>query len=183
MAATLPSILVPYVCIRSDFALFVVTKVWLALEMDMATERVTGLEALLRGQHPDLGLVPPDKFIRIAGNSGLIMPIGEWVLSTACSQARKWQDEGLPAVQVRSMYRRSSFVKRDFCPGVTTEGSSDAAFAGSVVARPCWIGWRSKVSLRAALPAKSGVAQKRDARVFAGDDSRQEDQKVNLAPN
>ena len=69
-------------------------------QMDIGTGRITGLEALLRWQHSELGLVPPDKFIRIAENSGLIMPIGEWVLRTACSQARKWQDEGLPAVPV-----------------------------------------------------------------------------------
>ncbi|MGO9125169.1 MAG: PAS domain S-box protein [Terriglobales bacterium] len=68
--------------------------------VDIATGRITGLEALLRWQHPELGLVPPDKFIRIAENTGLIMPIGEWVLRTACSQARKWQDEGLLAVPV-----------------------------------------------------------------------------------
>jgi diguanylate cyclase (GGDEF)-like protein/PAS domain S-box-containing protein len=69
-------------------------------QMDIATGRITGLEALLRWRHPQLGLVPPDRFIRIAENSGLIMPIGEWVLSTACAQARKWQDAGLLAVPV-----------------------------------------------------------------------------------
>jgi diguanylate cyclase (GGDEF)-like protein/PAS domain S-box-containing protein len=69
-------------------------------QMDIASGKITGLEALLRWQHPELGLVPPDKFIRIAENSGLIMPIGEWVLRTACVQARKWQDEGLTATSV-----------------------------------------------------------------------------------
>ena len=61
---------------------------------------VTGLEALLRWQHPDLGLVPPDKFIGVAESSGLIVPIGEWVLRTACSQAKKWQDSGFEAIPI-----------------------------------------------------------------------------------
>lgn len=69
-------------------------------QSDIASGRLIGAEALLRWQHPTLGLIPPDKFIRIAENSGLIIAIGEWVLRTACSQARKWRDEGLPAVPV-----------------------------------------------------------------------------------
>jgi len=84
-------------------------------QMDMATGRITGLEALLRWQHPELGLVPPDKFIRIAENSGLIVPIGEWVLRTACSQARKWQDEGLPAVSIAVNVSAVQFRQEDFC--------------------------------------------------------------------
>jgi diguanylate cyclase (GGDEF)-like protein len=89
-------------------------------QMDISTGRITGLEALLRWQHPDLGLVPPDKFIRIAENSGLIVPIGEWVLRTACAQARKWQDEGLPAVTTAVNVSAVQFHQEDFCALVRT---------------------------------------------------------------
>ena len=84
-------------------------------QIEIATGRIIGLEALLRWQHPELGLVPPDKFIRIAENSGLIMPIGEWVLRTACSQTRKWQDEGLPAVSVAVNVSAVQFRQAGFC--------------------------------------------------------------------
>jgi diguanylate cyclase (GGDEF)-like protein/PAS domain S-box-containing protein len=84
-------------------------------QMDIATGRTVGLEALLRWRHPEFGLVPPDKFIRIAENSGLIVPIGEWVLSTTCRQARKWQDEGLPAVTVAVNVSAVQFRQEGFC--------------------------------------------------------------------
>jgi diguanylate cyclase (GGDEF)-like protein/PAS domain S-box-containing protein len=84
-------------------------------QMDIATGRVTGLEALLRWQHPELGLVSPNKFIRIAENSGLIVPIGEWVLRTACHQAKKWQDDGLPPVSVAVNVSAVQFRQQGFC--------------------------------------------------------------------
>ncbi len=67
-------------------------------QMAIESGAITGFEALIRWQHPELGLIPPDKFISIAEDSGLILAMGEWVLKTACTQARKWQENGLPAV-------------------------------------------------------------------------------------
>ena len=65
-----------------------------------ATGKVASAEALLRWQDPERGLVPPVQFISIAEETGLIIPIGNWVLQQACLQAKAWQDQGLGSIAV-----------------------------------------------------------------------------------
>src|SRR5579864_8790017 len=84
-------------------------------QIEAASGNVVGLEALIRWQHPELGLVPPDKFIRVAENSGLILPIGEWVIETACSAASEWQKQGLAAVLVAVNVSAVQFRQENFC--------------------------------------------------------------------
>jgi diguanylate cyclase (GGDEF)-like protein len=67
---------------------------------DIASGKITGMEALLRWQHPDLGLVAPMQFIPVAEETGLIIPIGKWVLKTVCLQSIDWQKQGLPPLSI-----------------------------------------------------------------------------------
>ena len=69
-------------------------------KLDVATGQITGVEALLRWVHPDLGVLSPAQFIPLAEETGLIVPIGRWVLRTACTQNMAWQREGLPNVSI-----------------------------------------------------------------------------------
>ncbi|MGB5464974.1 MAG: EAL domain-containing protein, partial [Sedimenticolaceae bacterium] len=64
------------------------------------TGAITGVEALLRWQHPERGLIGPGAFLNTLEDCGLILPVGRWILRTACQQALAWQAQGLPAIQM-----------------------------------------------------------------------------------
>ncbi|HKR14811.1 MAG TPA: EAL domain-containing protein [Pyrinomonadaceae bacterium] len=74
---------------------------------------ITGVEALVRWQHPQLGLVSPSEFIPLAEDTGLIVPIGEWVLRHACTQAQEWQDRGFAPIQMSVNISARQFHDRD----------------------------------------------------------------------
>ena len=69
-------------------------------QLDLSSGRVVGMEALLRWRHPDMGMVLPDRFIAVAEETGLIVPIGDWVLRTACRRVRALHDAGFEQMRV-----------------------------------------------------------------------------------
>ncbi|MBD2359153.1 EAL domain-containing protein [Tolypothrix sp. FACHB-123] len=83
-----------YALEREEFMLYYQPRV------NIITGQITGMEALLRWQHPEMGLVAPNIFIPLAEESGLIVPIGEWVIRTACKQNKAWQDAGFPKMTI-----------------------------------------------------------------------------------
>ena len=81
---------------------------------DIRTGRVSGMEALLRWTNEQLGVVPPSEFISVAEETGLILPIGEWVLRSACAQAKAWHDEGLPLIRMSVNVSGQQFALSEF---------------------------------------------------------------------
>ena len=97
---------------RQEFALHYQPKI------NLDTGAITGAEALLRWLHPDWGVVLPDRFVAIAEECGLIVPIGRWVLREACAQAKRWQDAGLDLGSVSVNISALEFRRADFVDGV-----------------------------------------------------------------
>jgi diguanylate cyclase (GGDEF)-like protein len=86
-------------------------------QFDLATGLIVGMEALLRWANAELGQVPPLDFIPVAEETGMILPIGEWVLRAACMQAKAWLDEGLSAVRIAVNVSGLQLAQRGF-PGL-----------------------------------------------------------------
>ena len=87
-------------------------------KVNLNTGKITGVEALLRWKHDEWGEVLPDTFVPIAEDSGLIVPIGRWVLRQACKQAKIWQDAGLQAISIAINISAQEFLQKYFVEGV-----------------------------------------------------------------
>lgn len=82
-------------------------------QVDLCTGRMVGVEVLLRWQHPEIGIIPPGRFIALAEETGLILPIGVWVLRTACAQVKAWQTAGLSDLRVAINLSVRQFAQPD----------------------------------------------------------------------
>ncbi len=82
--------------------------------VNLSLNRVVGVEALIRWKHHNLGIISPAEFIPLAEDTGLIVPIGEWVLKTACLQAKAWQDKGFEPIRMAVNLSFRQFLRQDF---------------------------------------------------------------------
>ncbi|WDZ95118.1 EAL domain-containing protein [Herbaspirillum sp. WKF16] len=105
-------------------------KLYYQPKLSLKDGRIIGAEALIRWDSPEQGMVPPDRFIPFAEEAGLIVPIGEWVLRTACRQNKAWQDAGLPPipVAVNLSPRQMNQALPEFVAGVLAQSGLSAAW-------------------------------------------------------
>ena len=101
-------------------------------QINLRTGRMTGVEALVRWNHPTRGMVGPLEFIDIAERIGFIKPLGQWVLKTACQQAVAWRDMGLPELQLAVNISASHFQDADFI-AMVEKTLEDTGFPGSML--------------------------------------------------
>jgi EAL domain-containing protein (putative c-di-GMP-specific phosphodiesterase class I) len=88
-------------------------------QVDLKSGRIFGVEALIRWNHPTLGMVFPGTFIPLAEETGLIVPIGDWVLRTACKQNKTWQNAGMPPITVSVNVSAHQFQDAELISNVT----------------------------------------------------------------
>jgi diguanylate cyclase len=98
---------------REEFLLFYQPK------LDLQSNKITGVEALIRWQHPQLGLLSPIRFIAMAEQNGTILPISDWVLQQACRQARSWQEQGLGSFKMAVNLSTSHFKRHTVVASVS----------------------------------------------------------------
>ncbi|MFN2643739.1 MAG: EAL domain-containing protein [Burkholderiales bacterium] len=96
-------------------------------QVNLATGRITGMEALVRWRHPELGLLPPGSFIAIAEETGLIVPIGQWVLHQACVTQRAWHEAGFRRLRMSVNLSPRQFLHEALTSDVETMVRSQAA--------------------------------------------------------
>lgn len=87
-------------------------------QVHLRTGKMVGVEALVRWQHPELGLLSPEKFIPLAEETGLIIPLGDWVLRKACKQMKEWHDQGMKGLRVSVNISPKQFQKYDLVQSV-----------------------------------------------------------------
>lgn len=100
-------------------------------QLDLKTGRIFAAEALVRWEHPEKGLVPPALFIPLAEETGLIVPLGDWVLHAACRQAKAWHDAGLPEISISVNVSARQFNEADWVDRVAhalDESGLDACY-------------------------------------------------------
>ncbi|HEX8961016.1 MAG TPA: EAL domain-containing protein, partial [Geobacteraceae bacterium] len=111
---------------REEFVLYYQPKV------HIESGRIISVEALTRWIHPEFGLIPPSQFLPLAEETGLILPLGEWVLRTACAQNKAWQDDGYSPVRVSVNFSLRQFQQLNL-PDVVEKVLHDTGLS------PCWL--------------------------------------------
>jgi len=102
-------------------------------KIDLRTQRIVGAEALVRWQHPQIGLVHPIEFIRLAEETGLILALGEWVLSEACRQQVLWRQQGLEPLKIAVNMSARQFRQEDLCARIAAVFANTGADTGQFI--------------------------------------------------
>jgi diguanylate cyclase (GGDEF)-like protein len=96
-------------------------------KIELPSQRIVGAEALIRWQHPQIGLVHPIEFIHLAEETGLILPMGEWVLKEVCQQQVRWREQGLPPMKIAINMSARQFRQEDLADRIAATFASTGA--------------------------------------------------------